>query len=247
MSIQTLPIIFLLHFIAAHISLQRWQHDSRPHNITASSIILSWFNNYNTMSDNGTNATNGLALHLTLPPDPSTPPTVIEHLEIASEPIFADSQGSYSYPGDLPADSPNQFMDYGQIPIMREYGPAVDGSHLRWEARFGVNSLVQSYRGFKYDWVGTPTTSPSLVVLRVGGDGTQACVTGYVSWNGATEVVGWDVYEGPSGASLQKVGQVGYKGFETAFNVAEVAQCVQVVPLIKDGSEGTRSEVVCNT
>ena len=51
-------------------------------------------------------------------------------------------------------------MSYGQLPMLREYAQAGD---LRWQARFGVDSQVQSYRGFKTEWVGRPRMAPVLV------------------------------------------------------------------------------------
>ena len=109
---------------------------------------------------------------------------------------------------------------------------------MRWTARFGADNLVQSYRSFKQECHGTPTTAPDLVV----DPGSGGCGAGYVSWNGATHVDGWVVFEGPSTDQLAQVGQVGYKGFETEFTVAE--SCVQVAAVIKS-EIGMRSNVVC--
>ena len=122
---------------------------------------------------------------------------------------------------------------------MREYGPNdPSGSDVRWTARFGLNNLVQSYRGFKQEWHGTPTTAPDLVV-QTGSDG---CATGYVSWNGATDVDAWVVLEGPAADQLVQVSQVEYKGFETEFVVVE--SCVQVAAVIK-GKMSMQSSIVC--
>ena len=109
---------------------------------------------------------------------------------------------------------------------MKEYRPNdPSGSDVRWTARFGADNLVQDYRGFKAEWHGRLTTSPNLVVLA-SGNGTMARIRGYVSWNGATDVEGWEVSEGPSAGELSPVGNVGYGGFETEFGVT--GKCVQV-------------------
>ena len=71
----------------------------------------------------------------------------------------------------------------------------------------------------------------------------DTCGAGYVSWNGATEVTGWAVYEGPTEDRLEFVGEVGFWGFETVFTVKGEG-CVQVVAVI-GGREGRRSRVVC--
>ena len=90
-------------------------------------------------------------------------------------------------------------MAYGQIAILKEYGPNnnKNSSDVRYTAQFAAPNLVQSYRGFKHEWHATPTTSPSLVVEK-NTNGT-GCAKGYVSWNGATDVEAWAVYEGLRG------------------------------------------------
>lgn len=185
--------------------------------------------------DNGTNQTTGLELLLPLPPSKQVSPIVLKSLTDPTEPIFADSQGSAQI---LPND--NTLMAYGQIAILKEYGPSPN-SNVRYTAQFAAPNLVQSYRGFKHEWHATPTTSPDLVIEK-NSNGT-ACGKGYVSWNGATDVIGWAVYEGPTRERLEFVGEVGYKGFETSFGV-KGKSCVQVEVVIR-GGEGRRSDVVC--
>ena len=63
-----------------------------------------------------------------------------------------------------------------------------------------------------------------------------------MSWNGATDVTAWAVYEGPTENQLSFVGEVGYRGFETMFTVN--GECVQVAAVI-DGKECARSNVAC--
>lgn len=190
------------------------------------------FDNHNSAPDNGTEPTRGLELQLSLPPSYDSSPIVIRHLTVASEELYADSQGSYS---PLLEDG-NQFMGYGQIAVMREYGSAPDGSDVRWEARFGANNIVQSYRAFKQEWHATPATNPDLVV--------QPNV-GYISWNGATDLTAWNIYEGSQGDQLCLAGQVALAGFETAFNTVNSARCVQV-GAVRGGAEIRRSQVVCS-
>lgn len=130
-------------------------------------------------------------------------------------------------------------MDYGQIPVMKEYGPGdPSGGDVRWTGRFGVDNLVQSYRGFKTEWQGFPTTSPSLVL----GEDGNGCRAGYVSWNGATNVDEWVIYEGKMEDNLSYAGRIGYKGFETQFIVQY--PCVQVAAKVY-GEISAKSSVVC--
>ena len=184
--------------------------------------------------ENGTHPSNGLVLRLTLPPSKSSPPVVLEHLSDPVESIYSDSQGSTS----LLANG-NFLVDYGEIPVIKEFGPSSsNGSSVRWTARFGLDNLVQSYRGYKSDWQGFPTTSPDLAVE----EDSNGCRAGYVSWNGATNVHEWVVYEGRVKSKLSEVGRVGNKGFETQFTVAQ--PCVQVAAMV-DGIISTKSGIVC--
>jgi hypothetical protein len=181
--------------------------------------------------DNGTAPSRALVYHLELPASRSYRPQLIKKLETPSEPIYADSQGSYQ--ADL--GNGNGFVGYGQITISREYGPVADGSDLRWQAQFGGINEVQSYRGFKETWSATPAGwDPSLVAE----DGKA-----YVSWNGATEVVGWVVYAGTDSGKLECVGVAARKGFETSFDVPAAASSLQVAA-VQGGREIRRSNLV---
>ena len=63
-----------------------------------------------------------------------------------------------------------------------------------------------------------------------------------MSWNGATDVTGWAVYQGPTRNQLEFVGEVGFRGFETRFTL-DGEGFVQVAAVI-GGREGRRSRVV---
>ena len=137
-------------------------------------------------------------------------------------------------------------MDYGQLPILKEYGPgSPSGKDVRWTAQFGGLNLIQSYRGFKSEWHATPSTKPNLVVIS--GHDKGQCGAGYVSWNGATDVQGWMVLEGPTKQHLSQAGVVPFRGFETSFTVGGQA-CVQVKAVGKGEKQipGGSSQVVCH-
>ena len=211
--------------------MKSWQHFARPHNITNSSISISWFNNFNSEVDNGTHPSNLLELKLPLPPNKYTPPIALQYQSYAKDPIYADSQGSNSI-----LANGNAFGGYGQIPVIREFGPNdPSGGDLRWSGRFGPDNLVQSYRAYKQEWHATPRTIPSLVVDFEGEGGT-----GYVSWNGATDVSAWVLSEGPTEHELEEMGRFDYKGFETKFPVSH--SYVQVAALVN--GKLTRSNIV---
>ncbi len=63
-----------------------------------------------------------------------------------------------------------------------------------------------TYRAFRFPWAGRPTDRPRVVA-----DGGNV----YVSWNGATDVVSWDVLAGDDQSSLKSVKKADRTGFET--------------------------------
>jgi len=162
---------------------------------------------------------------------------------INTPPLFVDSQGSYQ--PSLSNGNGNQFTTFGQLPLMKEYGPATDGSDVRWTGRVGPDTSDQLYRGFKLPWHAAPYYPPSVVVLKSNVSSPE--YYGYVSWNGATDVTGWNVYAGPTNSSkaLVWMGQVGFRGFETRFNVHGLknVKYVQVGGVV-NGTEVKRSYVV---
>jgi hypothetical protein len=201
------------------------------HNVTETSLDLALFDNHNQALDNGTAASRGLVYHLELPASKSYIPELRRKIETPAQELYADSQGSFA----AELSNGNQLLGYGQVAITREYGPAADGSDLRWEAQFGGINEVQSYRAFKETWQATPAGwNPSLVVQ----DGKA-----YVSWNGATDVTGWAVYVGQDSGDLAYMGIAERKGFETVFAVPQDATYIQVAA-IQEGSEVRKSNVV---
>ncbi|KAK3646207.1 hypothetical protein LTR22_014419 [Elasticomyces elasticus] len=214
----------------------RWQHHPRAHSVAESIFDLSLFNNNNQALDNSSShPTNTLVYRLPLQPgDGSAAPELLRHLT-NDPPLFADSQGSYT--PDL--SNGNQLATFGQVPFVKEYGP--DGE-VRWTGCAGPDAESQIYRGFKEEWHATPSsTSPSLVVLPNGSEKTG--YYGYVTWNGATDVSAWTVYVVGRWRGLRKVGEVGFRGFETSFEVPCWATSVQVGAVV-DGTEVRRSGFV---
>jgi hypothetical protein len=73
-----------------------------------------------------------------------------------------------------------------------------------------------SYRAFRFPWSGLPSAAPRGAIDY---DANQTAVTIYTSWNGATDITGYDIYAGPSTAALALVGNGPRTGFETEFLV----------------------------
>jgi hypothetical protein len=126
------------------------------------------------------------------------------------------------------------FVGWGNQPAYSEF--SADGE-LRYDARFGAGA--STYRAFRFPWVGRPATRPAVAVERAGG----ASVV-YASWNGATEVVRWEVLAGRLPGALRPVRTVPRRGFETAVTVDGAVRHVAVAALDGRGRRLATSETV---
>ncbi|MCJ1393156.1 hypothetical protein MMC18_006028 [Xylographa bjoerkii] len=97
------------------------------------------------------------------------------------------SQGSHQF---LP--NGNHFMGLGSYPYV--YEQTSDGTTVFY-ANWG-NLPLQSYRAFKYAWVGKPPISE--IALFAYAQSCTAPAAFYASWNGATEVVSWKYFTSSS-------------------------------------------------
>lgn len=122
----------------------------------------------------------------------------------------------WQYPDDTSEFSPymgntqrlgngNTFIGWGGQPQLSEVRP---NGTLALE--MALNAL--SYRAFRFPWSGFPATDPHAVARY---DSDPTAVTLYASWNGATDITGYEVYAGPTKASLSPVTTATRTGFET--------------------------------
>jgi hypothetical protein len=213
----------------------KWQHHARATNVTEHGMTISLFNNniYPEEPRTPEKQSQGLAFWISMPPDPVRPPILLRQLQTPEEPIYAITQGSYQF--DI--GNGNGFIGYGTIPKVREYGPNGD---LLWEAQFGREYEIMSYRAFKQDWHATPRDWDPVVVLETSIAGATRA---YVSWNGATDISSWAVYGGGSSDCLKPIGTATKKGFETAFSLEDTS-CVQV-GAIREKAIVRMSNVAC--
>jgi hypothetical protein len=93
-------------------------------------------------------------------------------------------------------------VGWGYQPYVTEYDAR---GRIVLDLRFGNGA--DSYRAFRYQWTGRPATRPAVAVDRR---------RVYVSWNGATEVVRWQVLGGDERDDLRPFQTVRKGGFETA-------------------------------
>jgi hypothetical protein len=104
-------------------------------------------------------------------------------------------------------------VGWGGEPYVSEFtgdGQALLDGHLL---------VGDTYRGYRFPWAGRPTDRPRAVV-----DGDDV----YVSWNGATDVVSWEVRAGDDETSLKTVQKADKDGFETKIPLGSDAKLVEV-------------------
>ncbi|WP_022926993.1 arylsulfotransferase family protein [Patulibacter americanus] len=130
----------------------------------------------------------------------------------------------------------NEFVGWGGVGNnVSEFSA---GGKQLFEAKY-EKRLTESYRAYRYEWSGQPT-SPPKAVARKGGAGTQV----WVSWNGATTVATWRVLGGASAETLQPRQDIGRQGFETTGSYAAADQVVAVQALDASGAVLSQSKPV---
>ncbi len=152
--------------------------------------------------------------------------TVTRVAEFRSDPdTFGQAMGNMQR---LPGG--NSVVGWGSssTPILTEFSP--DGSTVFTLSATGTNG---SYRAFRFPWVGDPTWPPSLVA-----EVNEANIDLYFSWNGATEIVSYQIYGSQDPHNLTWLATVPRKGFESTFTYgapADGAWYFQVMPIDKNG------------
>ena len=96
---------------------------------------------------------------------------------------------------------------------------------------------LKSYRAFKYPWVGHPTAPPDVYSVANTGRNGNTNTAIYVSWNGATEVVSWNVYKATQdGESTKLIASSPRRGFETGMTYKGYAEYVVVEALDRNAT-----------
>ncbi len=189
-----------------------WQHDARE--LPDGSI---------TIFDNGAvpavhPQSRGIVVRLDLAHRRAVLVRRIEH----PHPLLSGSQGDVQA---LP--NGDWLVGWGQLPWVSEFSPS---GRLLFDAH--LPPIEQSYRAFRFPWVGHPSDPPAIAVVKA----KTSQLDVYASWNGATQVAGWEVLEGPSPTDLHQVTNGPQTGFETELTAAADGAYVAVVALDARGS-----------
>ena len=182
-----------------------WQHDAEIQD----DGLLTLFDNEAAPQVGETSR----GLTLALDTDAMTAEVVSELLPPEGQPI-SESQGNMEV-----LDDGTVMVGWGAAPDWTHY--SADGEVLR----HGTLAGGISYRAYLQDWVGAPAEPPRMVVS--GG-------SGFVSWNGATEVAQWRFVAGPDAESAEEVALVPADTFEVTAELPDEAY-VGVEALDEDG------------
>ncbi|KAJ8606156.1 hypothetical protein MRB53_041163 [Persea americana] len=137
--------------------------------------------------------------------------------------VRSSSQGSMQVlPGAEDART-KVFVGYGSNAVFTEFdinGTTLCDVHFSAQSAW-EESLIQSYRAFKFAWTGTPTWSPRI---EISDDDVEV----FLSWNGATEVKEWllqgsnidDEFDGNHWADILRFEK---RGFETSIELPKFA------------------------
>lgn len=204
-----------------------YQHDVRFESQSPGRVTMSMHNNDNSGFTDHTSLTTGLVLDVEL--QGSKEVTMVSRVWDAADPVYAESQGGYQE-----LENGHVLQGHGAIPKIEEYD---ENGTIVMRARFGYDMTMQTYRAYRYPWVGKPATKPDVVACPSRKGGKTAV---YVSWNGATDVQSWKIY---SDSQVKKTAL--RNGFETTVLVDGLADSDSVVVEALGGvGDGTRSESV---
>ncbi|KAF7542387.1 hypothetical protein G7Z17_g11614 [Cylindrodendrum hubeiense] len=115
--------------------------------------------------------------------------------------------------------SGNVFVNWGEAGAITEFSADGDVFFHAYLDSAPRDRLVQNYRGFRFNWTGTPSEKPAI--FAVGGY-ASGDVDVYASWNGDTVTRAWRFYAEPLGNQRQGqnkertlLGEAERKSFET--------------------------------
>ena len=190
---------------------------------------ITLFNNDNNRPPQSVNASTGLEL---LVNTNTMRASLSRKLNDPTDLLPAQAQGSYQDIGHN-----HVIVGYGSIPVIKEF----DGSNdVVMTAAFGNhnNNGVKGYRSYRYAWTGTPFYAPK-VVARISSGTTDV----YMSWNGATDITGWNIYTADTKAGLKKLTTVSRTGFETHAHFKNKRKFLQV-EAVRSGVAVRKSAII---
>ena len=129
------------------------------------------------------------------------------------------------------------FVGWGALPRFSEFDRH---DELVFDAALPTG--YNSYRAYRYEWVGTPSVRPTAIATR----NSEGNTVVHAVWNGATEVASWEVVEAGRGEDRGRhaVASAQWQGLDTEIDVDLYLSSVLVVAKDRWGREIGRSEAV---
>jgi hypothetical protein len=128
----------------------------------------------------------------------------------------------------------NVVVGWGNEPYVTEFAP---GGAILFDAKLPRGG--QNYRAFRFGWSGDPSGRPVLAA-----PGGRHRGTVFVSWNGATEVVAWQLRAGTAAGNLRAAGTTAKRSFETPLAVPHGMRYAEAVAVDRHGRELGRSATI---
>ncbi|KAF1986580.1 hypothetical protein K402DRAFT_377156 [Aulographum hederae CBS 113979] len=183
-----------------------WQHHARW--VPGRPGVLTLFDNGATDTETTEPRSRGMRIKV----DPIGGTVALEKEFLSQWDITSSSQGSLQT-----LSNGNSLVGYGSNPVWTEFS---ESGEILWDVQFGMigpkelkTANVMSYRVYKFDWVGRPTTRPTIV--------RAADNMVWMSWNGATEIAQWIMLTSEDTKILrnwtQVTANVTRQGFETSW------------------------------
>ena len=200
-----------------------WQHDAR---LYSDDLV--------TVFDNGTNGpikTEPQSRGLVLDFDESRRSVTVRNAYTSPERLSAGAMGS------VQILSPDRVLvGWGVQSHTIEFATAG-----KVQVDTALPAGMYSYRGLWLPWRGTPHHRPAVAAGR---DRDSGATLMYASWNGATEVTGWQVAAGARHDDLRPLGIARSRGFETVIPLYSKHRYASVTAVDRFGRRLRRSPVI---
>ncbi|KAJ5180471.1 hypothetical protein N7492_003681 [Penicillium capsulatum] len=135
----------------------------------------------------------------------------------------------------------NIFVGWSQWGYHSEHAP--NGDHL--VSAWFPSERFSTYRSYKAEFVGRPTTPPDVVASVYGTSVIDIATVIHVSWNGATDVAGWRFYaQVYDGSSPVLIGETTKTDFETMYIADGYMDWITAEAVDRDGNSMGNSLVV---
>ncbi|OQE18621.1 hypothetical protein PENSTE_c017G02158 [Penicillium steckii] len=181
------------------------QHDSRFISVNSTHMVISFFNNGAIDSDAREPTSSAMYVSLDLV---ARKATVLQRY-LRPDKGVTDRRGNMQT-----LANGNVLICWSWDGYMSEYSH--DGK-LLMEAKF-ASDRHDTYRAYKFPWVGRPLYPPTLISEANGVNGSELTTMFHVSWNGATDIEYWRFYaRNSTTGEKHEIGTIPKNGFETTF------------------------------